>query len=98
MGGVALESSKQEKDLGVLIEDNLKPKAQCGKAASKANMILGQLMRGCTWRDPENLTKLYKVYKVYVRPHPMAARRHQHTGAGPAQIHQDGVRDGEPEL
>ena len=66
MGGVALESSKQEKDLGVLIEDNLKPKAQCAKAASKANLILGQLMRGCTWRDPENLTKLYKVY---VRPH-----------------------------
>ena len=29
-------------------------------------MVLGQLMRGCTWRDPANLTKLYKVY---VRPH-----------------------------
>ena len=66
MGGVALESSKQEKDLGVLIDDNLKPKAQCAKAATKANMVLGQLMRGCTWRDPANLTKLYKVY---VRPH-----------------------------
>ena len=66
MDGVALESSKQEKDLGVLIDDNLKPKAQCSKAASNANMILGQLMRGCTWRDPANLTKLYKVY---VRPH-----------------------------
>ena len=39
---------------------------QCAKAASKANMVLGQLTRGCTWRDPENLTKLYKVY---VRPH-----------------------------
>ena len=66
MDGVALESSKQAKDLGVLIDDNLKPKAQCSKAASNANMILGQLMRGCTWRDPANLTKLYKVY---VRPH-----------------------------
>ena len=29
-------------------------------------MVLGQLTRGCTWRDPDNLTKLYKVY---VRPH-----------------------------
>ena len=66
MGGIALESSKQEKDLGVLIDDNLKPKAQCAKAATKANMILGKLIRGCTWRDPANLTKLYKVY---VRPH-----------------------------
>ena len=66
MGGQALESSKQEKDLGVLIEDNLKPSAQCAKAASKANQVLGQLLRGCTWRDPANLTSLYKVY---VRPH-----------------------------
>ena len=66
MGGAALESSTQEKDLGVLIDDSLKPRAQCSKAASKANTVLGQLMRGCSWRDPENLTKLYKVY---VRPH-----------------------------
>ena len=40
--------------------------AQCAKAASKAIMVLGQLTRGCTWRDPNNLTKLYQVY---VRPH-----------------------------
>ena len=66
MGGHTLEPSKQEKDLGVLIEDNLKPSVQCAKAATKANMVLGQLTRGCTWRDPDNLTKLYKVY---VRPH-----------------------------
>ena len=66
MGGHTLESSRQEKDLGVLIDQNMKPSAQCAKAALKANMVLGQLTRGCTWRDPENLTKLYKVY---VRPH-----------------------------
>ena len=66
MGGHILEASKQEKDLGVVIEDNLKPSAQCAKAAAKANMVLGQLTRGCTWRDPNNLTSLYKVY---VRPH-----------------------------
>lgn len=66
MGGHLLEPSKQEKDLGVLIDDSLKPSAQCAKAASKANLVLGQLTRGCTWRDPENLTQLYKVY---VRPH-----------------------------
>ena len=58
MGGHVLESSKQEKDLGVLIYDSLKPKAQCAKAAAKANSVLGQLMRGCTWRDPENMTRL----------------------------------------
>ena len=66
MGGHTLEASRQEKDLGVLIDENLKPSAQCAKAAAKANMVLGQLTRGCTWRDPVNLTNLYKVY---VRPH-----------------------------
>ena len=66
MGGQVLESSRQEKDLGVLIDEGLKPSAHCAKAASKGNMILGQLTRACTWRDPGNLTKLYKVY---VRPH-----------------------------
>ena len=66
MGGHILKSSKDKKDLGVLIDDSLKPSAQCAKAASKANLVLGQLTRGCTWRDPDNLTNLYKVY---VRPH-----------------------------
>ena len=43
-----LVSGKQEKDLGVLIDDSLKPSAQCPKAACKANMVLGQLTKGCT--------------------------------------------------
>ena len=66
MGGHTLEASKQEKDLGVLIDESLKPSAQCAKAAEKANLVLGQLTRGCTWRDTVNLTNLYNVY---VMPH-----------------------------
>ena len=62
MGGQVLESSRQEKDLGVLIDEGLKPSAHCAEAASNGNMILGQLTRACTWRDAANLTKLYKVY------------------------------------
>ena len=66
MGGHILESSKQEKDIGVLIDHSLKPSAQCTNSAYKANFVLGQLTRGCIWRDPDNLTNLYKVY---IRPH-----------------------------
>jgi hypothetical protein len=46
MDGGALKLNKQEMDVGVLIDDNLQPKAQCTEAASKANMVPGQLMRG----------------------------------------------------
>jgi hypothetical protein len=65
MGGHTLESSKWEKDLGVLIEYNLKLSFQFAKAAFKANMVLGQMTRGCTWWDPDNLFKLYHVYFYY---------------------------------
>ena len=66
MGGQQLQASHQEKDLGVLVDESLKPSAQCARASAKANQVLGQLLRGCTWRDPANLTQLFKVY---VRPH-----------------------------
>ena len=66
MGGQQLQASSQEKDLGVLVDESLKLSAQCSKAAAKANQVLGQLLRGCTWRYPKNLTQLFKVY---VRSH-----------------------------
>ena len=44
----------------------IKPSAPCAQAAAKADQVLGQLLRSCTWRDPGNLTQLFQVY---VRPH-----------------------------
>ena len=95
MGGHTLESSK-EKDLGVLIEDNLKPSAQCAKAASKANMVLGQLTRGCTGRDPDNLPGVCKT-PLGICPGQLVSMdpsRYSDIGASPAQVHQASVRDG----
>ena len=40
-GGTVLEHSKEEKDLGVLTHDSLKPTSQCAKAVKKANQVLG---------------------------------------------------------
>jgi hypothetical protein len=43
MGGTKLEVTKKERDLGVIISDNLKPAAQCAKAAKAAQTVLGQI-------------------------------------------------------
>ena len=65
-GGGYLEKTTEEKDVGVLISDTLKPSLQCAKAASKANLVLGQMSRAISYRDKFTFVKLYKVY---VRPH-----------------------------
>ena len=66
LGGVTLESSKYEKDVGVIINDDLKPSLQCARAAAKANQVLGQISRGVCFRDKDTMLRLYKTY---VRPH-----------------------------
>ena len=66
MGQRVLESVEQEKDVGVIISENLKPSLQCAKAAQKANAVLGQLSRGVSYRDKDCFMSLYLTY---VRPH-----------------------------
>ena len=66
MGGIQLEGVGQEKDVGVIIADSLRPSLQCAKAAKKANSVLGQLSRGVTYRDKDCVMSLYQTY---VRPH-----------------------------
>ena len=66
LGGRTLETSKWQKDVGVIINDDLKPSLQCGREASKANQVLGQIGRGVTLRDKDSMSKLFKTY---VRPH-----------------------------
>ena len=64
--GTVLECVQEEKDLGVIIHQSLKPSAQCAKAAKKANQVLGQMTRALTYRDKYTWVRLYKQY---VRPH-----------------------------
>ena len=61
-----LETSEEEKDVGVMVSKTLKPSLQCAQAAKKANQVLGQMARSITYRDKYTFTRLYKVY---VRPH-----------------------------
>ena len=61
-----LGSTTVEKDLGIMISNDLKPRAQVQKASSKANSMLALLKNTFFSREPLLWKKLYTTY---VRPH-----------------------------
>ena len=61
MNGRRLEASDQERDLGVIVSDKLKPASQCATAARTAQAVLGQLTRAYHFRDRHVFVQLYKT-------------------------------------
>ena len=66
LNGQWIESVSSEKDLGVIISNNLKSSEQCLAAKNKSMKILGMINRQISFKSPEVILKLYKSY---VRPH-----------------------------
>jgi hypothetical protein len=66
MGGHMLEATESERDIGVVIANNLKAGENCAKAAKTAMTVLGQIKRSFKYRDKKVFPALYTRY---VRPH-----------------------------
>jgi len=67
-GTFVIERTTEERDLGVIITDNLKPTSQCVKAAAKARSvgILGVVRSYFKRLDPQDFLI---IYKSFIRPH-----------------------------
>jgi len=66
MEGHKLEKCHEEKDLGVMVSDDLKVESQCNQAFSKANRMLGILKQNIVNKSPWIMVNLYKTL---IRPH-----------------------------
>ncbi|GAB0180960.1 mitochondrial enolase superfamily member 1 [Grus japonensis] len=66
LGREWMESSPEEKDLGVLVEKKLNMSQKCALAAQKANRVLGCITSSVTSKSREGILPLYSAL---VRPH-----------------------------
>ncbi|PKU44474.1 rna-directed dna polymerase from mobile element jockey-like [Limosa lapponica baueri] len=104
LGREWLESSPEEKNWGVLVDEKLNVRQQRALATKKANRILGCIKRSMASRFREVILSLYSAH---MRPHleycvqlwsPQHRKDHGPVGTGPAEGHKNYQRAGTPLL
>lgn len=103
LGNEVLSSSKREKDLGIIVQNNLKFDAQVKKVALKCNQILGQINRSFSNKNPEIMVRLYKTCEASPRLwcyhlEPTHTKRNRYTRKSTKKIHKNGGRNEKLEL
>ncbi|GAB0204126.1 mitochondrial enolase superfamily member 1 [Grus japonensis] len=100
LGEEWVESSPEEKNLGVLIDDKLNMSRQCALAAQKANRVMGCIKRGVTSRSREVILPFYSAlvrrhleYCIQLWGGPVQ-ERHRAVGESPEEGHEDDRSDG----
>ena len=66
MNGIILQEVVEERDLGVIVQNDLKASGQCSVAVKTANRVLGMIKRSFVARSKEIIIPMYKAL---VRPH-----------------------------
>jgi hypothetical protein len=66
MNGTKLEANTDERDLGVIIQNDLRCAKQCAKVVKQANRTLGMIKRSFMYLNRQIVLLLYKSL---VRPH-----------------------------
>jgi len=93
-----IESSPEERDLGVLVDKKLNVSWQCARTAQKANHILGCIKSSVASRSREVILPLCSAL---VRPHLESCIPFWSSGTvgpSPEEGHKNGQRDGTPLL
>ena len=62
MNGTTLNQNSMEKDLGILIQSDLKPSEQCIIASRKATQALFLIQKSFLYKDQKTFVLLYKQF------------------------------------